>query len=194
MSLSRLVSLLPAVLALSACTPPGFSPKRAAASSAASHQPAGPVSSNETGESGQRVPRPAVISAISLEEGFQLQQGGQVLFLDARPSFLYHLGHIPGAIQVSLGQVDRFLVDHASQLRALHARGHRLVTYCSSSSCPDAGLLARRLAEDGLPVAVLSDGWSAWREADLPVSRDTSRISADLPVSASPSSSRTTIP
>lgn len=108
-----------------------------------------------------------VVSAISLDDFFALQQSGKALIYDARAPFFYHLGHIPGAINLSRKQCDAAITARKSEIKAALAAGKTIIVYCSSITCPDAHAVAIHLADRGYPARIFPGGWEEWRSADL---------------------------
>lgn len=91
------------------------------------------------------------------------------LFLDARESLFYNLGHVPGAL--SLPEPD-FEAAFARLEPVLRAR-LEIVVYCSGFGCEASHLVARRLEAHGVPAAILHEGWPAWTGAGYPVKAGT---------------------
>ncbi len=109
------------------------------------------------------------IRSLSLEEFFTLHQSGACVVYDTRPAFLYHLGHIPGAISLPKGSCDDESVHRREAgIQAALADGKTLVFYCTGLMCPDARAVARRFASFGHPASIFSGGWHAWTEAGMP--------------------------
>lgn len=108
------------------------------------------------------------ISSISLEQFFALQQSGKALVFDARPGFFYHLGHIPGAIHLPKKNRDYQIRNRQTEIKSALATGKIIIVYCSGRNCPDAMTVATQLSVFGHPAAVFSDGWDAWKDADMP--------------------------
>lgn len=92
--------------------------------------------------------------------------------VDARDGALFADGHLPGALSLPLGEVDR-------QLDAFHRQvpvKETLVVYCNGYGCPDSFDLGQRLIAAGYQdVRVFEGGFPEWRDAGLPVSRERSR-------------------
>jgi 3-mercaptopyruvate sulfurtransferase SseA len=108
-----------------------------------------------------------VVSAISLDDFFALQQSGMALIYDARAPFFYRLGHIPGAINLSRKQCDAAITARKSEIKAALAAGKTIIVYCTSITCPDAHAVAIHLADRGYPARIFPGGWEEWRSADL---------------------------
>lgn len=109
-----------------------------------------------------------VVSTISFERFFALQQSGKALVFDARSGFFYHLGHIPGAIHLPKQNCDEQIRNRETQIKSALATGKTIVVYCTGLNCPDAMTVASRLSVFGHPAAVFSGGWDAWKDADMP--------------------------
>ena len=108
------------------------------------------------------------VTSISMSELFALQQSGKVLIYDARPSFFYHLGHLPGAISLPKDGGDAEIQKHESEIKAAIAIKKPIVVYCTNLLCADARTVASHLSSFGYSSAVMSGGWDAWKEAGLP--------------------------
>lgn len=108
---------------------------------------------------------------IELEQAEQLFDRDEVVFLDARPQSQYAEGHISGALNIPWQEVELYFIEAADQLEA--ANGKAIITYCDGVSCDLSHELALFLQEMGFEnVRVLVDGWSRWKQAGLPVSRE----------------------
>ena len=111
--------------------------------------------------------QPGEVAPISLGDFFALQQSGKALIYDARQPFFYHLGHIPGAINLPQKQCDAAITARESEIKAALAAGKTLIVYCSSRTCPDARTVAIHLSISGYPARFFPGGWEEWRTADL---------------------------
>ncbi len=108
------------------------------------------------------------VSSITLEQFFTLHQSDKVMVFDARPAFFYNLGHIPGAINLPAKNCDESIHHREAEIKAALAAGKTLVTYCTSTTCPDARTLAIHLSGFGHPASVFSGGWNEWKDAGMP--------------------------
>jgi rhodanese-related sulfurtransferase len=88
-----------------------------------------------------------------------------VLFLDARPSMIYGLQRIPGALSLPEDEFDAAFSGLERQLR----RRFDIVVYCSGFGCEASHIVARKLKGKGIPAVVLQEGLPAWQEAGYPV-------------------------
>jgi rhodanese-related sulfurtransferase len=111
----------------------------------------------------------AEVSTISLEDFFQLQESGKAVIIDARPSFVYHFGHVPGAINLPKNHCDEMIPAREAEFRSAAAAGKKIVVYCTGPQCPDARTVSDHLAGSGISASVFPGGWEAWREAGMPV-------------------------
>jgi rhodanese-related sulfurtransferase len=88
--------------------------------------------------------------------------GGNVIWIDARPSEEFERDHVPGAVSLNEDRwgemLPQFLAKDWSPEK-------KIVVYCSAASCNLAEDVARRLrAEAKLPneIRILKGGWEAW--------------------------------
>lgn len=110
---------------------------------------------------------------ISGDQARDLWQSRQAQFIDARSPGLFAAGHIPYAVNITLGEADKEgLVKRLNLDRAKPA-----VVYCGGGSCLDSLHLAQWLSAHHAfdDVRVFQDGWQEWVDSGLPVeaSRDT---------------------
>lgn len=108
------------------------------------------------------------VGSVSLTEGFTRQQTGDALFIDARPEYLYRLGHIPGAISVPRVSGDEAIAAHEARFKAALAGKKTFIVYCTGFLCSDARTVANHLAGFGYSSSILEGGWDAWKASDLP--------------------------
>ncbi len=108
------------------------------------------------------------VSSISLDRFFELHQSGKAMVFDARPGFFYHLGHIPGAINMPPKNCDEAIHRRETEIKAALAEGKTLVVYCTGVTCPDARTVARHLSGFGHPASIFSGGWDEWKAVGLP--------------------------
>lgn len=111
----------------------------------------------------------AEVSTISLEDFFQLHESGKALVIDARPSFVYHFGHIPGAVNIPKNRCGEAIAKRDAEFRNAITAGKTIVVYCTGLTCPDAHAVADHLAASGISASVFPGGWDAWQEAGMPV-------------------------
>jgi rhodanese-related sulfurtransferase len=93
--------------------------------------------------------------------------------VEALPEKYYRDWHLPGALHLSLDEVE----SHAASV--LPDKDAQVVVYCASASCRNSDAAARRLEVLGYHnVAVYPGGKQDWQNAGLPVERDTNGLAA----------------
>ncbi len=106
------------------------------------------------------------LQEISPKEAWEAHRAGKTLFLDARDPWSFASGHLPGAINVPVSEVETYF----AEISALEQAGLIPVAYCDGVDCPLGAELARALREKGVKdVRVLVNGWSRWRDSGYPV-------------------------
>lgn len=101
------------------------------------------------------------LEPVPRQELLQRVKQGLVTVLDVRPPEEYAAGHVPGAINVPLKELEK----HLEQLDA----GHEVVAYCRGPHCILAFDAVARLRERGFTARRLEDGFPEWKSAGLPV-------------------------
>ncbi|MGH9153383.1 MAG: ArsR/SmtB family transcription factor [Acidimicrobiales bacterium] len=101
------------------------------------------------------------LEPVSRAELLERVRRNQVALIDVRPADEYAQGHIPGAVSVPLGELDR-------HMRALRKRTE-VVAYCRGPYCVLAPEAVARLRARGFRARRLADGMPEWRLAGLPV-------------------------
>ncbi len=86
---------------------------------------------------------------------------GSVVLLDVRPEDEYGLGHLPGALNIPLRQLERRL----SEL----PRDHDIVAYCRGPYCVLSFEAVAALRTHGFNVRRLEKGFPEWKAAGLPI-------------------------
>ncbi len=86
---------------------------------------------------------------------------GSVTVLDVRPDDEYLMGHIPGAINVTLDGLETF----SSQL----SKDDEIVAYCRGPYCIYAHQAVARLRKSGLNARRLDGGLPEWRADQRPI-------------------------
>lgn len=86
---------------------------------------------------------------------------GSVTVLDVRPADEYAVGHIPGALNMTLTEIERIVptLDPATEI----------VAYCRGPYCIYAHQAVAALRKHGLNARRLDGGLPEWREDGLPV-------------------------
>ncbi len=86
---------------------------------------------------------------------------GLVTVLDVRPEEEFQAGHLPGAINIPLNQLEK-------RLKQL-AKDSEVVAYCRGPYCVLAFEAVARLREEGYRARRLENGFPEWKQAGLPV-------------------------
>ncbi len=86
---------------------------------------------------------------------------GLVTVLDVRPPEEYQSGHVPGAINVPLSELEA----HLSQLDPQQ----EVVAYCRGPHCVLAFDAVEQLRKKGITAHRMEDGFPEWKSAGLPI-------------------------
>ena len=103
------------------------------------------------------------LEPIPRTELLQRVRDGMVTILDVRPNEEYAAGHVPGALNVPLKELEQ-------QLETL-PREQEVVAYCRGAYCILAFEAVARLREEGFKARRLEDGFPEWQHAGLPVEK-----------------------
>ena len=103
------------------------------------------------------------LEPIPRQELLDRARRGIVTVLDVRPSEEYASGHVPGALNVPLKELEE-------RLKEL-PREQEIVAYCRGPHCVLAFEAVAKLREKGFQARRLEDGFPEWREAGLPVEK-----------------------
>lgn len=85
---------------------------------------------------------------------------GLVTVVDVRPKEEYAAGHLPGAINVPIGDIDKHFADLP--------RDHEIVAYCRGPFCVLSFEAVARLRNEGYKARRLETGFPEWKMAGLP--------------------------
>ncbi|SFD52824.1 rhodanese-like domain-containing protein [Streptomyces aidingensis] len=103
---------------------------------------------------------PALITRDELKASLT---AGTVTVVDTLGGEYYAARHLPGAVELTPGQVD------ARAATVLPDRDAAIVTYCSNPACPNSGQVADRLTALGYRnVRKYREGIQDWVAAGLP--------------------------
>jgi rhodanese-related sulfurtransferase/biotin operon repressor len=104
------------------------------------------------------------LEPISRKELAARMVDGAVTVIDVRPPDEYALGHLPGAINVPLAELD---------VRAEgFDRGREVVAYCRGPWCVMSFEAVAALRRKGLPARRLEDGLPEWKAAGFTIEAD----------------------
>ncbi|MES2340292.1 MAG: metalloregulator ArsR/SmtB family transcription factor [Pseudomonadota bacterium] len=101
------------------------------------------------------------LEAVSFDELRRKMADGLVTLLDVRPPDEFADGHVPGALNVPLTELDLWLRDGPP--------GSEVVAYCRGPWCVLAFEAVARLRSKGCTASRLDGGLPEWRRAGLPV-------------------------
>jgi rhodanese-related sulfurtransferase/DNA-binding transcriptional ArsR family regulator len=101
------------------------------------------------------------LEPVSRAELLQRMQKGLVTVLDVRPADEFSLGHLPGAVNVPLSKLARWLsrVDKQSEV----------VAYCRGPYCVLSFEAVAHLRARGFKARRLQDGFPEWKAAGFPI-------------------------
>lgn len=86
---------------------------------------------------------------------------GLVTVLDVRPPEEYAAGHLPGAINIPLAELEHHLAELPKE--------NEIVAYCRGPYCVLAFEAVNRLRGHGYQARRLENGYPEWKKAGLPV-------------------------
>ncbi|PKA40039.1 metalloregulator ArsR/SmtB family transcription factor (plasmid) [Rhizobium sullae] len=101
------------------------------------------------------------LEPVSREELVSRLQDGLVTVLDVRPEDEFALGHLPGALNIPLAELERRLAELSAD--------REIVAYCRGPYCVLSFEAVAALRERGYRVHRLEDGYPEWKAAGLPV-------------------------
>jgi rhodanese-related sulfurtransferase len=101
------------------------------------------------------------LEPIPRKELLKRARQGLVIVLDVRPPDEFAAGHVPGAVNIPLAELEQHLQELDPTLE--------MVAYCRGPHCVLAFDAVARLREKGLNARRLQDGFPEWKQAGLPV-------------------------
>lgn len=108
---------------------------------------------------------PEYVDEIDVET-LKALMDSDVLLFDARTKEDYNQGHLPGAVSFPVYEFDEVF----GQMTELLGQGKTIITYCSSVTCMDSTLLAKKLYAKGhKDIFVYKGGFTEWMELNNPV-------------------------
>jgi ArsR family transcriptional regulator len=100
------------------------------------------------------------LEPVSRKELLRRMRDGLVTLIDTRPEEEFAAGHLPGAINLPLGELKR-------RLREL-PRDREIVAYCRGPYCVLSYEAVAELRKRGFNAFRLEDGYPEWKAAGLP--------------------------
>jgi rhodanese-related sulfurtransferase/DNA-binding transcriptional ArsR family regulator len=101
------------------------------------------------------------LEPLPRHELLQRVKDGLVTVLDVRPPEEYAAGHVSGAVNVPLSDLEHYLRNINSN--------QEIVAYCRGPHCVLAFDAVARLRKSGVNARRLEDGFPEWKSAGLPV-------------------------
>jgi len=101
------------------------------------------------------------LEPVPASELLERARDGLVTVLDVRPMEEYASGHLPGAINIPLGELEK----HLDELNP----DHEIVAYCRGPHCVLAFDAVAKLREKGMTARRLDGGLPEWKLEGLPV-------------------------
>jgi rhodanese-related sulfurtransferase len=101
------------------------------------------------------------LEPVSRKELLRRMRDGLVTLIDTRPQDEFAAGHLPGAINLPLGELKR-------RLREL-PRDQDIVAYCRGPHCVLSYEAVAELRKRGFKAFRLEDGYPEWKATGLPI-------------------------
>ena len=101
------------------------------------------------------------LEPVSRKELVDRLKAGLVIVLDLRPEDEFALGHLPGALNIPLSELERRLADFDPS--------QEIIAYCRGPYCVLSYEAVAVLRARGFKVRRLEDGLPEWRAAGLPI-------------------------
>jgi rhodanese-related sulfurtransferase/predicted transcriptional regulator len=98
---------------------------------------------------------------VSRDTLLQTLRDGLVTLLDVRPEDEFAMGHLPGAVNIPLADLERRLAELPAN--------QEIVAYCRGAYCVLSFEAVASLRTLGFKVRRLEDGYPEWKAAGLPV-------------------------
>lgn len=101
------------------------------------------------------------LEPITRTELLQRTRDGLVTVVDVRPPEEFYAGHVPGAVNIPLGELEERLDELGED--------QEIVAYCRGPYCVLAFDAVARLREKGRKARRLEEGYPEWKRAGLPI-------------------------
>ena len=101
------------------------------------------------------------LEPVPRAELLQRVREGLVTVIDVRPPQEYAAGHVPGAVNIPLDQLENHLKDLKNALE--------IVAYCRGPYCVLAFDAVERMRKQGLKARRMEEGFPEWKRAGLPI-------------------------
>jgi rhodanese-related sulfurtransferase/DNA-binding transcriptional ArsR family regulator len=103
------------------------------------------------------------LEPVARSELLERVRDGLVTVLDVRPSEEYEAGHLPGALNIPLAELE----EHLEELD----QEHEVIAYCRGPHCILAFDAVAQLRARGFSARRLQDGYPEWKLAGLPTEK-----------------------
>ena len=110
------------------------------------------------------------LEPIPRTELLERVRDGLVTVLDVRPAEEYAAGHVPGAVNIPLQELEQRLDELGNQ----EGENREIVAYCRGPHCVLAFDAVVRLREKGINARRMEDGYPEWKAAGLPIEENQS--------------------
>jgi ArsR family transcriptional regulator len=107
------------------------------------------------------------LEPVSRKQLLRRSKEGLVTVLDVRPSEEYEVGHIPGALNVPLDEIEQHLANLPKE--------QEIIAYCRGEYCVLAFEAVATMRKNGFNARRLEEGFPEWKAAGLPVDIATSK-------------------
>jgi len=107
------------------------------------------------------------LEPIPRSELLERVRDGLVTVLDVRPVEEYAAGHVPGAVNIPLQELEERLEELTNQ----QGENREVVAYCRGPHCVLAFDAVARLRDKGIKARRLEDGYPEWQVAGLPIEK-----------------------
>jgi rhodanese-related sulfurtransferase len=112
-----------------------------------------------------------------VDEAISKYRSGGVLFADARLAQDYTAGHIKGAVNLNIQELDAWVDVFFRHVPP----DTSVITYCDGPHCTLATQLAHELIMMGYENTYhMKDGWLKWRQRSMPTETGPSDLDPDL--------------
>lgn len=101
------------------------------------------------------------LAPVSREELVRAMRDGSVMLLDVRPDDEFALGHVPGAVNMPLDELERRLAELP--------KDRDIVAYCRGPYCILSFEAVAALRSKGYRIRRLVDGYPEWKAAGMAV-------------------------
>ncbi len=105
------------------------------------------------------------LDVLSSQELLEQLRAGTVTLLDVRPPEEYEHGHLPGAINIPVDELE-------ARFQEL-PEDQQIVAYCRGPYCALASDAVQRLQQRGVKIARLDEGYPEWKAEGLPTQEPT---------------------